>query len=52
MLTIDTLRQFGANTRDGLGRCMNNEAFYLRLVNMALDDAGFGKLAEAIKDGD
>ena len=52
MLTIDTLRQFGADTRDGLGRCMNNEAFYLRLVGMALNDANFGRLEEAVKNGD
>ena len=47
MLTIDSLRRFGANTQEGLSRCMNNEAFYLRLVNMALDDAGFEKLSSA-----
>jgi HPt (histidine-containing phosphotransfer) domain-containing protein len=52
MLTIDALRQFGANIQDGLSRCMNNEAFYLRLVNMALDDASFEKLSEAVKSGD
>ena len=52
MLTIDSLRRFGANTQEGLGRCMNNEAFYLRLVNMALDDANFNKLAAAIESGD
>ena len=52
MLTIDTLCQFGANTQDGLGRCMNNESFYLRLVNMALEDAGFEKLKAAIENND
>ena len=52
MLTIDALRQFGADTQDGLSRCMNNEAFYLRLVNMALDDPGFEKLAAAVESGD
>ena len=52
MLTIDSLRRFGANTQEGLGRCMNNEAFYLRLVNMALDDANFDKLAAAIESSD
>ena len=52
MLTIDALRKFGANTQEGLGRCMNNEAFYLRLVNMALGDAGFEKLKEAIESSD
>ena len=52
MLTIDSLSRFGANTQEGLGRCMNNEAFYLRLVNMALEDAGFSKLAAAVEKGD
>ena len=33
MLTIDSLRRFGANTEEGLSRCMDNEDFYLRLVN-------------------
>ena len=52
MLTVEALRACGANTEEGLGRCMNNEAFYLRLVNMALDDAGFEKLAAAVASAD
>ena len=44
MLTVDALRGFGANVDEGLQRCMNNEAFYLRLVPMAVNDAGFDKL--------
>ena len=52
MLTIEKLRAFGANVDEGLGRCMNNEAFYLRLVNMAVGDAGFERLRTALKQGD
>ena len=52
MLTVDKLRAFGADVDDGLKRCMNNEAFYLRLVNMALDDPGVAHLQEAAEDGD
>jgi HPt (histidine-containing phosphotransfer) domain-containing protein len=52
MLTIDMLRSFGANVEEGLGRCMNNEAFYLRLVGKVLDDASFGKLETALAAGD
>lgn len=52
MLTIDALREFGANIDEGLGRCMNNEAFYLRLVNMAAVDPGFDRLAEAVAKDD
>ncbi len=52
MLTIEKLRQFGADTGDGLERCMNNEAFYLRLVNMALEDGNYRKLTDALASGD
>ena len=52
MLTIDALRRYGANTEEGLGRCLNNEGFYLRLVNKALMDTGFEKLSAAVEAGD
>ncbi len=52
MLTVDALRRLGVNTDEGLARCLNNEAFYIRLVNMALDDAGFEKLSSAIENND
>ena len=41
MLTLEKLKECGVNINDGMKRCMNNEAFYLRLVNMALDDGVF-----------
>ena len=44
MLTIDALKAFGADVDEGLQRCMNNEAFYLRMVGMALADGGFAEL--------
>ena len=52
MLTLDILKDFGANVDEGLARCMNNTDFYLRLVNMALDDGGFQKLSDAAGAGD
>lgn len=52
MLTIDALRDFGANVDEGLTRCMDNEAFYTRLVKMAADDKCFDRLAQAVSDGD
>jgi len=48
MLTMDALRRFGADVQDGLQRCINNEAFYLELINMALDDKNFEKLSRAV----
>ncbi len=52
MLTIDAMRSYGANVEEGLGRCMNNEAFYLRLVGKALEEDSFGKLETALAQDD
>ena len=51
-MTIEELKALGVNTEEGLGRCMNNEAFYLRLVKMALDDDGYARLRAAIETHD
>lgn len=52
MLTMEKLRTFGADTEDGLKRCMNNEAFYLMLVNKAIQDDSYDRLKEAVDTGD
>ncbi|MBR0341899.1 MAG: Hpt domain-containing protein [Oscillospiraceae bacterium] len=52
MLTIEKMKEIGANTEEGLNRCMNNEAFYLRMVNLAISDDSFDQLKEAIEAGD
>jgi hypothetical protein len=52
MLTIDKMNELGAKTSEGLGRCLNNEAFYLNLVKMGLNDEGFSKLEEVLKSND
>ena len=52
MLTIDDLRRFGANVQDGMGRCMNDESFYLEMVRMTLNEKSFDKLSDAIRSGD
>lgn len=53
MLTIDALKACGANTDEGLARCMNMEPFYLKMVGMVLsDDSGhFRRLADAMAAG-
>ena len=51
MLTIDALKDYGANVEEGLARCFNNESFYLRLVGMGLADANFDRLKENIQSG-
>ena len=49
MLTIESLKTFGANTEEGVGRCLNNEAFYLRLVKMIPQDKNFDRLYGCIE---
>ena len=49
VITLDTLRAFGADVDSGLARCMNNEAFYIRMVKLALSDpSGIEKLGAAL----
>ena len=51
-MTIEELKALGANTDEGLSRCLNNKDFYLRLVNMALADDGYARLRAAIEAHD
>ncbi len=51
-MTIDDLVAFGANTSEGLQRCLNKEDFYLRMVKKVPADANFQKLFDAINAGD
>ena len=52
MLTVEALRAWGADTEDGMRRCMNNEAFYLRLVDKAARDPSCDRLKEAVEAKD
>ena len=52
MLTIEKLNEYGANTTEGLERCMGNEAFYFRLIGMALMDVNFNNLKMSLVQGD
>ena len=52
MITVEKLKEFGANTAEGVARCVNNEDFYLRMVGKAMSDANYVKLEEAVHAGD
>jgi len=52
MITIDLLKEFGANVDEGLNRCMKNEALYLRLVATIPKEKSFDELKESISSGD
>ena len=52
MLTIDALREFGADVDEGLARCMNNESFYLMLVRKAAETERLSQLEIRLQAGD
>ena len=51
-MTIEEIRDFGADTQEGMGRCMGNSAFYIRLVKLMPKDRNFGVLYDSIEKGD
>ena len=52
MITIEKLKEFNAGVEKGLARCANNEALYLRLVNIAVAELSDDALGTALKEGD
>ncbi len=52
MLTKDALIGYGADYNKGIERCVNNEGFYFRLIGIAVQDANFNVLKEAIDAND
>ena len=52
MITLDDLKELGADTATGIARCVNDEGFYLKMVGMALQDTTFEQLTEAVESGD
>ena len=52
MLTVEALREWGADVDTALKRCMNNEAFYLKMVSRAAPDPSFDGLKAAVEAGD
>ena len=52
MLDVTKLKEYGANTEEGLKRCMGSEDFYLRLVKMSVADSNFELLFVSAKNND
>ena len=52
MLTIDKLTSFGANVKEGMNRCLNNEQFYLMLVDKSVRSPAFDQLKDALDQKD
>ena len=52
MLTLKTLEEYGADVADGMNRCLNNEAFYLKLVQNAAETTDLASLKDALDQKD
>ncbi|MBQ7670333.1 MAG: Hpt domain-containing protein [Clostridia bacterium] len=52
MLTLEKLKEYGADVDLGLSRCANNEKLYIRLVGVMIKEFSSGALGEALSAGD
>ena len=52
MLTVEKLKEYGADTDDGLKRCLNNADFYIGMVQSIIPDTRIDDLAQAIAAND
>ena len=52
MLTKEALDALGAETAEGIARCVNNEEFYLKLVKKVLEQDDLDQLRAAVESGD
>lgn len=52
MKVLDSLKVAGADTEDGLKRCLGKEDFYLKMINLALKNENFELLEGALKTED
>ena len=50
-MTLDDLTSYGADTADGLARCMGMEAFYLQLVESIKGETNVETLRSALAEG-
>ena len=48
MLTMENLKAYGADVAEGLGRCLNNEEFYISLIMSIIPDTRIEELEAAI----
>ena len=51
MLTLEKLEEMGINTKEGLNRCMDNEAFYFKMIALGISNECFESLGKALSSG-
>ena len=52
MITLDILNEFGADTKEGLARCLDDEEFYLELIPEALERKRYEDIERLLKEKD
>ena len=52
MLTVDALKEYGADVEDGMERCLNDADFYLSLIGPALEEKDYRALEETLQKKD
>ena len=52
MTVLDSLKAAGADTEDGLKRCLGKEDFYLKMIALSLKNENFELLGGALKAKD
>ena len=52
MLTIEKLKEYGANVEEGVHRCADQEDFYLMMVKKSLESDKYDVLSKAIEVND
>lgn len=52
MLTLEKMKAIGIDPKDGLARCMNNEAFFFKMISMAVANDYFDSLVPALEKND
>ncbi len=51
MLTLEVLKKYDIDYKEGLTRCMNNEKFYIKMIGLGLSNEYFETLEKALADG-
>ena len=52
MLSIEKLKDYGADVKAGMERCMNSQDFYFRMIEMLLQEKSFDQLEDALNSND
>ncbi|WP_051656723.1 Hpt domain-containing protein [Butyrivibrio sp. AE3004] len=50
MLSLEILNEFGADTKEGMARCLDDEEFYLELIPEALDRTRYEDLKKLLDE--